>query len=102
MRYLKKRPSKCSDGWSVAQLGARVVRNDEVVGSIPIGSTTQPNECAEDNDPCDLLPTGLVLSSLVDLDGDLSDIKSVPEGWEMQPHGGTRSHKSKKRALISP
>ena len=28
---------------AVAQLGERVVRNDEVVGSIPIGSTNSPN-----------------------------------------------------------
>ena len=27
---------------AVAQLGERVVRNDEVVGSIPIGSTKHP------------------------------------------------------------
>ncbi len=31
-----------SSGGAVAQLGERVVRNDEVVGSIPIGSTRKP------------------------------------------------------------
>ena len=30
---------KFADNGAVAQLGERVVRNDEVVGSIPIGST---------------------------------------------------------------
>ncbi len=30
---------------AVAQLGERVVRNDEVVGSIPIGSTRFPSGC---------------------------------------------------------
>ena len=31
---------------AVAQLGERVVRNDEVVGSIPIGSTRFPQDDA--------------------------------------------------------
>ena len=42
---------------AVAQLGERVVRNDEVVGSIPIGSTILYREIPGDNDPSDLLPS---------------------------------------------
>ena len=32
-------------GGAVAQLGERLVRNEEVVGSIPISSTIFPTEC---------------------------------------------------------
>jgi hypothetical protein len=35
------------DGGAVAQLGERLVRNEEVDGSIPFSSTNPPNELAE-------------------------------------------------------
>ena len=44
-------PSECrqnlSDSGTVVQLGERVVRNDDVVGSILIGSTTLDGESQE-------------------------------------------------------
>src|ERR1700742_4745682 len=39
------RPIETGRGGAIAQLGARIVRNDEVGGSIPPGSTNPRRQC---------------------------------------------------------
>ncbi len=72
----KPLPPKKRDGWSgaVAQLGERIVRNDEVRGSIPLSSTNPPLK----NSDVDLLLGGAALGFYPDFEIELFNIIVFP------------------------